>query len=256
VQASRGSYRLCTHCAGRQGVEAATFEVVRGKDCFICVGLMDEMPSLARNAARAAKRYEFRTFSVGISLPEGVQEREDELRSVLKLKGSQTVKTHASRVVSAVVASNLRKKVDKLRPDLMLVVGVAGREVSITSRPLFYYGRYTKVPGVSQRKEVCHRCSGAGCKHCGGTGFERKPSVEAVVGKRLAGLTGSRKLVFTWLGSEDRQSRVYPPGRPFVVEAKSPVKRKVPRKFVVRYRGGQIRVSGGRVLPFDVAVAR
>ena len=243
------SYRLCALCVGRQRGEATAFTVVEGRECFICGGLMDEMPSLAKAAARAARRYQFGTFSVGVSLPEGVQEKEDELRSVLKLKGSETVKTHASKVVSASVASTLGKKVDKLRPDLMLVVNVAERKVAITSRPLFYYGRYTKGPGVSQRKEVCHRCSGAGCRFCGNTGFERKPSVEGEVGRRLAALTGSEKFVFTWLGSEDRQSRVHPPGRPFVAEVKSPVKREIPGKFSTRYRGGRVVVSSGKVLP-------
>jgi len=210
---------------------------------------MDEMPAMAKLAAKAARRYQFETFSVGISLPEGVQEREDELRSVLKLKGSETIKTHASKVVSAAVASSLKKKIDKLRPGLMFLVDVPGRGVSLTSRPLFYYGRYTKPAGVSQRKEPCHRCSGAGCSFCKNTGFERRPSVEGELGKRLGGFTGSEKFVFTWLGSEDRLSRVYPPGRPFVAEVKNPVKRKVPRRFVARFRRGQVAVSLGRVLP-------
>jgi tRNA pseudouridine synthase 10 len=210
---------------------------------------MDEMPSMAKQAAKAARRYQFETFSVGLSLPEGIQEKEDELRSVLKLKGSETIKTHASRVVSAAVASTLNKRVDKMRPDLTLLVDVPRRGVSLTSRPLFYYGRYTKPSGVSQRKELCHRCSGTGCSYCRNTGFERRPSVEGKLGKRLAGLTGSEKLIFTWLGSEDRLSRVYPPGRPFVAEVKSPVKRQIPRKFVARIRGGQVTVSSGRVLP-------
>jgi tRNA pseudouridine synthase 10 len=210
---------------------------------------MDDMPSLAKTAGRAARRYQFGTFSVGISLPEGVQEREDELRSVLKLKGSTTVKTHASKLVSAAVASSLGKKVDKLRPDLMLVVDVVGKRVWVTSRPVFYYGRYTKAPGISQRKEPCRRCSGAGCRYCDNTGIDKRPSVEGVLGRKLAALTGSGKVVFTWLGSEDRQSRVYSPGRPFVVEVKSPVRREIPGKFAVRYRGGQIAVSAGRLLP-------
>jgi len=243
------AYRLCVHCAGRQGGGPRTFETVTGKECFICGGLMDEMPFMAKLAAKAARRYQFETFSVGVSLPEGVQEREDELRSVLKLKGSETIKTHASKMVSAAVATALKKKVDKLRPDLTFLVDVPGRGVSLTSRPLFYYGRYAKPPGVSQRKEPCQRCSGAGCGHCRNTGFERKPSVEGELGKRIGGLTGSEKIVFTWLGSEDRLSRVYPPGRPFVAEVKSPVKRQIPRKFVAKIRGGQVAVSSGSVLP-------
>jgi tRNA pseudouridine synthase 10 len=249
VSTALQAYRLCIHCALRQGGEPGTFETVEGKECFICGGLMDEMPALAKLAARAARRYQFETFSVGVSLPEGVQEREDELRSVLKLKGSETIKTHASRVVSAAIASSLKKRVDKMRPDLMFLVDVPGRGVSLTSRPLFYYGRYTKPPGVSQRREPCRRCSGSGCGHCRNTGFERGPSVEGELGKRLAARTGSERFVFTWLGSEDRLSRVCPPGRPFVVEVKSPVRRQVPRRFVARIRGGQVAVSSGKVLP-------
>jgi tRNA pseudouridine synthase 10 len=226
-----------------------SFEIVGGPDCFICGGLMDEIPSLAKATAKAARRYQFESFAVGVSLPEGVQEREDELRSVLKLKGNETIKTHASRVVSATVASSLGRKVDKLRPDLMVLVDAAHMGVSFTSKALFYYGRYTKPSGISQRKQLCHRCSGSGCKSCGNTGFERRPSVERELGKRLTAFTGSGKQVFTWLGSEDRQSRVLPPGRPFVVEVKSPVRRGIPRRFVARFRGGQVAVSSGRLLP-------
>jgi tRNA pseudouridine synthase 10 len=56
-------------------------------------------------------------------------------------------------------------------------------------------------------------------------------------------------MAFTWLGSEDRESRVYPPGRPFIAEVKNPRKRKLPKKFGARLRGGLVSVSHGRVLP-------
>jgi tRNA pseudouridine synthase 10 len=56
-------------------------------------------------------------------------------------------------------------------------------------------------------------------------------------------------MIFTWLGSEDRESRVYPPGRPFIVEVKNPRKRKLPGKFGSRVRGRLVSVSSGRVLP-------
>jgi tRNA pseudouridine synthase 10 len=51
------------------------------------------------------------------------------------------------------------------------------------------------------------------------------------------------------MGSEDRESRVFTPGRPFVAEVKNPVKRVFPRRFTARYRGGQVSVSAGRILP-------
>jgi tRNA pseudouridine synthase 10 len=227
-----------------EGLEAA-----QGKECFVCGGLMDALPVTAKRAVKAARRYQFETFSVGVSLPEGVQEKEDELRSDLKLKGYETVKTQAAKMVAENVAESLRKKVDKLKPDLNLLVDLRSGDVLATSRPAYFYGRYTKPPGVSQRRELCPHCSGAGCAKCGNTGIERRPSVEGELRRKMEGFTGSEKMTFTWLGSEDRESRVYPPGRPFLVEAKSPVRREVPRRFSARFKGGQVAVTAGKLLP-------
>jgi tRNA pseudouridine synthase 10 len=242
-------YRLCQHCSERQGGEALGFEVVAAKDCFICAGMMDEVSRMARAATKTSRKYEFRTFSVGVSVPEGVQEREDELRSNLKLKGYETIKTQTARLVAGDVSKVLRRKIDKQRPDLALLVDFGAGDVSGTSRPLFYYGRYTKPAGVSQRRELCHDCGGGGCKKCRNTGFELKPSVEGLLRKKLAGFSGSDKMTFSWLGSEDRESVVASPGRPFVADVKSPRKRRFPRTFGVRFRGGTVTVSSGKMLP-------
>jgi len=249
VPAALRAYRLCEHCLQRQGDGTEGFEAVQGKECFVCGGLMDRIPSIAKQAIRAARRYQFETFSVGVSLPEGVQEREDELRSELKLKGNQTIKTQAAKLVAGTVSSGLHKTVDKLWPDLTLLVDAGAGGVAVTSRHVFFYGRYTKPPGVSQRRELCRYCSGSGCKTCKNTGFERAPSVEGELRRKLAKFTGSERMTFTWLGSEDRESRVYAPGRPFVVEIKNPVKRDLPRGFVARFKGGSVAVSSGKVLP-------
>jgi tRNA pseudouridine synthase 10 len=122
-------------------------------------------------------------------------------------------------------------------------------DVFVNSRPVYFYGRYTKPAGVSQRRSFCESCRGGGCKKCRNTGFEQKPSVEGVLRRKLAALSGSQRMTFTWLGSEDRESRVYPPGRPFIAELKNPRKRKFPRMFGVRLKGGLVSVSSGKVLP-------
>ena len=65
----------------------------------------------------------------------------------------------------------------------------------------------------------------------------------------MAGATGAESAKFTWIGTEDRESTVAAPGRPFVVELKNPKKRVTPRKFTARGRGGTVVVSRGRLLP-------
>jgi tRNA pseudouridine synthase 10 len=243
------AYRLCHLCSERQGGEALRFEVVAVKECFICAGMMGMAGQMARAAAKTARRYQFQTFSVGVSVPVGIQEREDEVRSNLKLKGNETIKTQAARLVAGEVSQVLSKGVDRQRPDLTLLVDFGAGEVLATSRPLFYYGRYTKPAGVSQRREFCGNCGGGGCKKCHNTGFELKPSVEGLLRRKLAGFSGSDKMTFSWLGSEDRESKVCSPGRPFVADVKSPRKRRFPRTFGVRFRGGTVSVSSGRILP-------
>lgn len=210
---------------------------------------MGRVGALVRSVVREAKGYEFRTFSIGLSMPAGIQEKEDEVRSSLKLKGKETIKTQLSKTIATKVCQELRKKLDKMNPDLTAVVDVANTRVSIHSRPLFFYGRYTKPRGVAQRRERCANCSGSGCEVCRMTGFDRSTSVELGVGRRLARATGAENAKFTWIGSEDVESKVTAPGRPLVVELKNPKLRRVPRGFVVRGRRGIVRVSRGRLLP-------
>jgi tRNA pseudouridine synthase 10 len=249
VTAAAQKYRLCSRCAERQGGLSPSFEIVEGPDCSVCSGMMDHTARMAELAARRARRYQFESFTVGVSLPDGVQEREDELRSNLKLKGNETIKTQAARLMAAEISHELGKRVNRQRPDLTVLADFGSGDAFLSSRPLYYYARYTKPGKISQKRSFCEQCHGAGCEKCGGTGFERKPSVEGLLRKKLSSFTGSERMTFTWLGSEDRESRVLRPGRPFLVEIKNPEKRKPPGKFGARIRGGLVSVTRGRVLP-------
>jgi tRNA pseudouridine synthase 10 len=210
---------------------------------------MDRIDPAAKEVAKRIRRYQFESFAVGVSMPEGVQDREDELRANSKLKGNETIKTQTARFIADAVAARLGKRVNKTNPDLTVIVSIGSSKVEVLSKPLFLYGRYTKPAGISQKRKPCQHCSGRGCIKCKATGFERRPSVEGKLRAKLAKTTGTDKMKFTWIGSEDRDSRVYFPGRPFVVELKSPVKRKVPRNFLVRSKRGLICISICRVLP-------
>jgi tRNA pseudouridine synthase 10 len=191
------TYRLCQRCSERQGAGQPSFEIVTGRECFVCAGAMDRTRRMAEVAVSRARRYQFRTFSVGVSFPDGVQEREDELRSNFKLKGNETIKTQAARLVASQVSSSSGKRVDKKRPDVTLLVDFGVGEVSVSSRPVFFYGRYTKPAGVPQRRLLCEQCQGVGCKKCQNRGYEQKASVEGLLRRKLAGFSGSERMVFT-----------------------------------------------------------
>jgi tRNA pseudouridine synthase 10 len=248
VHVTSHPYRLCELCSERQKGGGQVFDVVPVSECFVCAGLMDRTKSMASMAVKKARGYEFEKFAVGVSLPDGVQEREDELRATLKLKGNETIKTQVARLVADQVSSSLGKRVDKRKPDVTILANFGSDDVSVASRPAFYYGRYAKPAGISQRRTFCEQCGGSGCHKCRNTGFEQRPSVEDALREKLGRFSGSDKMIFTWLGSEDKASRVYPPGRPFIAEVKNPKKRRFPRKFGARLRGKLVSVSSGRVL--------
>ena len=239
-------FQLCRFCADRQGAKLPL--APREDDCFICEGISGDLGGITKKTLSSLARFEFRTFSVGLILPQGVQEREDSLRSELKIRGGETIKSELANRMAHEVAQGLggkrnRRKVDRLHPDATVLVDISNGSVAVTSKPLFLYGRYTKPRGVSQRRLFCEECNGRGCDSCKGTGYSSLPSVEGLVSKKLGALLGSKKFKFTWFGSEDPDSMVFPPGRPLVIESKNPRRRRAPRELRFRTGKGNMSVS-------------
>ncbi len=241
-------FRLCEVCLSRQAVKIPQLELANAEECFICRGLTAKLDTVGRALAKKIRGHEFRDFSVGLTLPEGVQEREDELRAEWKIKGRETIKGQLSKMIASELATRTRRHINKLRPELLILVDLSSADAKFLSRPLFAYGRYTKPSGVPQHKQRCTSCGGKGCETCSFTGFDSRPSVEHILEKKLRKILGSANVRISWLGSEDPESRVYPPGRPFVAEAKSPTRRRVPRGFGARTGSGQLKVTGLKVL--------
>ena len=206
-----------------------------------------------RRVLRQVNRYEFRTFSVGVTIPEDVQEREDQLRSDLQIRGRETVKAQMAREVATFIERVTRKHLDRRQPELTILADFSKGEVSAMSKSLFVSARYTKPRGVLQRREFCEKCGGRGCEHCD-AGYSRTPSMEGVIGGRFGKILRSTKARFTWMGSEDKDSIVYPPGRPFIAELKDPKHRKIPSRLSVVTGKGGAAITNAKVLRARPAV--
>jgi tRNA pseudouridine synthase 10 len=245
-------FRLCRFCRDRQGTDGSGLPLAKEEgDCYICRGLSGDLEKITEKIVSRMEKFEFKTFSIGLVLPHGVQEREDTLRSELKIRGGETVKSElATRIGKAVVKKMRggRRKVDRLHPDATVLVDIAKETVEVTSKPLFLYGLYTKPRGVAQRRLFCEECNGRGCEACQGSGYSSSPSVEGLVSRRLGALLGSKKFKFTWFGSEDSDSMVFPPGRPMVIESKNPRRRRSPKALRLRSGKGGVAVSGLRLV--------
>jgi tRNA pseudouridine synthase 10 len=240
-------FPLCGDCARRQSEDTSLIQVVSPEGCFICRGMTAHIPALQRRVLREVRRYEFKTFTVGLIVPSDIQEREDQLRSELKIRGMETFKAQAAATIAAFIKKSARKKIDRGHPELSVLVDLNQDVITAAAKSLFVYGRYTKPKGVSQRREYCDECAGRGCDVCG-DGYSKTPSVEEILGRRLMKTLRSPRVKFTWVGSEDIDSSVYAPGRPFIAEVKNPKLRKIPSKFTVTSGKGALRIMRTKVL--------
>src|SRR2546427_6741236 len=169
-------YELCEPCSLRQGFREAL--ATNPRRCFICRGLTTRVDEIRSDILRRLRGYEFRTFSVGLSLPEGMQEREDQLRAEYKLKGRETIKAWLSKSLSERVARATHRRVDKLNPEVAVLADLDASEVRLNARPVFIYGRGTKTPRGFHRKDFFAPCPGGWCAGCGFFWFLNKAGRE------------------------------------------------------------------------------
>ena len=83
---------LCKECRIRQGfVDKKDLE--QADQCYICNNLMNKLETINNALIRKMNEgYEFGTFQIGVSLPSTYIEREDDIRSRLKVRGRNSIK--------------------------------------------------------------------------------------------------------------------------------------------------------------------
>ncbi len=204
--------------------------VIETKACEICAGLFSEssLVKLAESCLKSAHSYEYATFLVGSVFPGALLEKEDEFRARWNLSYGESLKSELNRELGKSVGNLLDDKatVDFLTPDIVFVVKITSKEISLKINPLFILGRYKKLqPGISQSTWHCKACRGAGCGQCNGTGKRYLHSVEEFIIRPTIQIVGADDARFHGSGREDVDARMLGTGRPFVVELKDPKKR-------------------------------
>jgi len=233
-------YRLCDSCFGRlfrkeikDGTNSQKGQSIRKQlhrtektathDCWLCEGLIDEIPHFTKIIADAVKDYEFETFLVGSKIDEDIQEKEQRLWKHLKLEDAEPIKMEINREIGKILEPQLGKTVDIPNPEIMAVIDTAYDIVSLQITSLFIYGRYKKLQrGIPQTKWPCQICRGKGCKKCNYTGKLYETTVEELVAQKALELTRGTDESFHGSGREDIDTLMLGSGRPFVLEIKNP----------------------------------
>ena len=238
-------YQLCDSCIGRlfrkdikEGTNLQKGRFLREQichpicvapsDCYLCEGLIDEIPHFARIIADALKEYEFNTFLIGSKIDEDIQEKEQQLWNLLKLRDAEPIKMEINREIGKILEPQLRKTVDILNPEIMAIINTIYDVVTLQITSLFIYGRYKKLQrGIPQTKWPCQICRGYGCKKCHYTGKLYEITVEELIACKALEFTKGTDESFHGSGREDIDALMLGPGRPFVLEIKNPKKRNI-----------------------------
>jgi tRNA pseudouridine synthase 10 len=205
---------------------------------------MGRLDSITKMMLLKIREYEFDSFLIGAALPMQIYEREDTMRSRLKIRGRESIKNQLTRELGIRISKATKRKVDYLKPDLTISLAIDKEnspEINVKSRAITLFGRYTKkAAGFPQRQAKCAICGGKGCGSCEYSGLAGKRSVEGIIAKGLMSATKGQAPKFSWFGSEDQNSLVLGKGRPFYARVFNPKKRRL-RKL--RIRDGAVRTT-------------
>ncbi len=256
-------YFLCDHCLGRMFTgqtyskqykslgqklrkcvrDTTSYKMMQHniqKTCYICKGLFDEIDDMLCIMRDASKEYEFSSFGVGAIIKVSIIDRDDFIRSIYKLQGTDSIKTSLTKELGSKFAKIVGAKYVHLEPEISFTVQPAQKYCEVLSKPVVIYGRYTKhARGTSQKQDRCASCMGRGCYNCEFHGISGYDSVEGQISNMLFGMLGGTTAKFTWIGGEDRDSLVSGGGRPFFARIQFPKKRHIASS----YKNKQIRLK-------------
>jgi tRNA pseudouridine synthase 10 len=203
--------------------------------CWLCEGLIDEIPHYIDIIIKAVEHYEFQTFLIGSKIDEDIQEREKSLWEKYGLEDTEPIKMEINREIGKILEPYFGKTVDIPNPDIMMVIDTAFDVVTLQISSLFIYGRYRKLQrGIPQTKWPCQVCLGKGCKKCNYTGKLYDETVEGLIAKKAVELTHGTDESFHGSGREDIDALMLGSGRPFILEIKNPQKRTIDLSILER----------------------
>jgi tRNA pseudouridine synthase 10 len=252
-------YQLCDSCLGRlfreeikEGNNSQKGQFVKKQlhstkktppnECWLCQGLIDEIPHFIDIIAETLKEYEFHTFLIGSKIDDDIQEREQALWKHLALENAEPIKMEINREIGKILEPQLGKTVDIPNPDIMAVIDTVYDIVTLQISSLFIYGRYKKLQrGIPQTKWPCQICQGKGCKKCNYTGKLYEITVEELIARNALEFTKGTDESFHGSGREDIDALMLGNGRPFILEIKNPKKRNIDLKDLEKKTNQEIK---------------
>ncbi len=222
---ARTGFRPALDLAEKLGIN------VKVEPCFLCENKLDTLEELASKICRELRKIDFSSFLVGSLVPARILKREEELRVRHNLEFSESIKREINRRIGKIIQSNLGKQVEFKRPDLLVLVDIGSFTFTVEIFPIYVAGNYRKLTrSLPQSRWPCRECSGKGCLRCGYRGKLRSLSIEELIGTIILKYFQAESAILHATGREDIDARMLGTGRPFVIEVRRPLVRRVDLK--------------------------
>ncbi|MEM4259034.1 MAG: tRNA pseudouridine(54/55) synthase Pus10 [Candidatus Thermoplasmatota archaeon] len=234
------TYTLCDACLGRQfknqyrgktnaekGIELRKMihytKTTSPENCWLCHGLILEIPHFVGLVQDALQDYEYTTFLIGTKIDEDIQRREEEIFNTFPFVDQEPIKMELNREIGKKLELKLNKIVDFKDPDITVILDTVFYSISLQITSIYFYGRYKKFErGIPQTRWPCRVCQGIGCRRCQYTGKMYQTSVEELISAPILQKTQGTDTAFHGSGREDIDALMLGNGRPFILEIKNP----------------------------------
>ncbi|MCC7557977.1 MAG: tRNA pseudouridine(54/55) synthase Pus10 [Methanobacteriaceae archaeon] len=240
---------ICNNCLGRnfskliEGVDNKQrgqyikkilaeegYNNLNSDSCYICQDIIKEItPELIERVIKKIDSVgvEFSTFLVGTRVSKELIQKEENLHEKVGLD-VENIKKELNREIGKKLSLKTGKEVEFDTPEIIILVDFLNDNIEIQINPLFIEGRYRKlIRGIPQTKWPCRKCKGKGCGYCNYTGKMYAESVEELIEPEALKMTKGNISKFHGAGREDIDVKMLGNGRPFVLEIKEPLKRKI-----------------------------
>ncbi|UCC91318.1 MAG: tRNA pseudouridine(54/55) synthase Pus10 [Candidatus Aenigmatarchaeota archaeon] len=208
---------LAMECEAKKiKADPANFEKGKKREkCMVCENLFDNLSKISDKILKTLKPMDFETCLVGVKMSDSLVMNEEALWERTGVKYSEPIKSEIGRELGKMLAEKAGRRVDPSKPDILIIFDVQKGGTEIFSNSLFVYGEYKKfVRGLPQTKSPRY-----------------KKTIQDVIAKPFMRFTSASSNVLHALGREDKEAKCLA-WRPFVLELKQPMKRRIDFKRV------------------------
>ncbi|VVB56832.1 tRNA pseudouridine synthase Pus10 [uncultured archaeon] len=218
------AYSLCSSCRVRHPRHPDVSPAPAPSACFICQGVLEQMPQLIEQALASASNKQWASFMVQTTFSRPLMAREEEIIDGEPLEGVTVIKNQANRLAGELFE---KKTAKPYAPDgeIAFKLDFKNLKGSATAAPIFIFGHYIKKSRTwCQHDWACMACRGRGCPKCH-YHKQEYPAIESALREIFVPAFGASDGYLHASGREDVDVMCLATGRPFVIELLQPQKR-------------------------------